>query len=357
MTRSFLFTAIDTARQSEAFRNYLHVRDRVLGMLEEVEGEESRPSDYWEEELAGFDYMLDASPLIIGKLRHHCYHITGLRVYDYRGHHGRQRGAFERKLRLLQEKDNGNLLVPESPLLGGYGHEIDGALFNLDTLRFYECLIALNQLGLIAPFRSDHGERKVVMEIGAGWGGFAYQFKTLCPDVTYIIIDLPQTLLFSAVYLMTLFPSAAVLIYGEKARTTLLENWQAYDFVFLPHYFVDQIQLGRLDLAMNMVSFQEMTSEQVCQYVRRVHELGCPIFYSLNRDRSPHNKQLTTVSSILANFYEIRTVEVLSVPYADLKKPSLRKVIKTLSRKLLRQQRSSSVFDYRHLIGVRSKDR
>jgi putative sugar O-methyltransferase len=326
-------------------------------MLEEVEGEESRPSDYWEEELAGFDYMLDASPLIIRKLRHHCYHITGLRVYDYRGHHTRQRRVFEWKLRLLQEKDNGNLLVPESPLLGGYGHEIDGALFNLDTLRFYECLIALNQLGLIAPFRSGHGERKVVMEIGAGWGGFAYQFKTLCPDVTYIIIDLPQTLLFSAVYLMTLFPSVSVLIYGDKAKATLLENWQAYDFVFLPHYFVNQIQLSGLDLAMNMASFQEMTSEQIRQYVRKIYELGCPVFYSMNRDRSPHNRQLTTVSSILAEYYRIRFVEVLGVPYTDLKRPSLRKTIKTFSRKLLGQHRASSVFDYSHLIGVRSKDR
>lgn len=353
MTRSSLLTAIDTARQSEAFRNYLHVRDRVLGMLEEVEGEESCPSDYWEEELAGFDYMLDASPLIIGKLRHHCYHITGLRVYDYRGHHGRQRGAFERKLRLLQEKDNGNLLVPESPLLGGYGHEIDGALFNLDTLRFYECLIALNQLGLIAPFRSDHGERKVVMEIGAGWGGFAYQFKTLCPDVTYIIIDLPQTLLFSAVYLMTLFPSAATFVYGDQAGDSLYETCQSYDFIFLPHYYVDRLHLSKLDLAMNMVSFQEMTTEQVRHYVRKAYELGCPAFYSLNRDRSPHNKQLTAVSSVLSDYYRITPVEVLDVPYTDLKKPSFRRVVKAFTRKLLRRSKVYSKHEYRHLIGTR----
>ena len=35
------------------------------------------PSSYWQEELANFEYMLDASPLIIEKLRHHTHHITG----------------------------------------------------------------------------------------------------------------------------------------------------------------------------------------------------------------------------------------------------------------------------------------
>ena len=52
--------------------------------------------------------------------------------------------------------------------------------------------------------------RKLVWEIGAGWGGFAYQFKTLFPDVTYVIVDLPELFLFSATYLMTLFPEAKV---------------------------------------------------------------------------------------------------------------------------------------------------
>jgi len=36
------------------------------------------------EELENIDYMLDASPLIVRKLRHHAFHITNLRPYDYR---------------------------------------------------------------------------------------------------------------------------------------------------------------------------------------------------------------------------------------------------------------------------------
>ena len=63
--RDALLDTVETSRRSEAFHNYLQVRDRVLDMLEQEYSQTDCPSDYWEEELAGFDYMLDASPLIV----------------------------------------------------------------------------------------------------------------------------------------------------------------------------------------------------------------------------------------------------------------------------------------------------
>src|SRR3990172_7595695 len=149
MTRDTLYDIIENARESDAFRNYLQVRDRVLAMLVQAQKENEFPSHYWEEELAGFDYMLDASPLIIKKLREHCYHLTGLRAYDYRGHHSHKREAFAGKLQALRQQDQDNVLVPESPLLGGFGHLIDGDLINIDTLKFYESIIALSKSGLL----------------------------------------------------------------------------------------------------------------------------------------------------------------------------------------------------------------
>ena len=79
-----------------------------------------RPSraHYWQEELAGFEYMLDASPLIIEKLRHHTYHATGLKVYDYRTHKDKARALLARKLEALIEVGRRDLLVPESPAAG-----------------------------------------------------------------------------------------------------------------------------------------------------------------------------------------------------------------------------------------------
>ncbi len=158
----------------------------------------------------------------------------------------------------------------------------------------------------------------MVMEIGAGWGGFAYAFKTLFQNTTYVIIDLPQTLLFSAVYLRAAFPSASILLYGDKPPDVLLEGAQSYDFIFLPHYFLDSIhKLGQLDLAINIASFQEMTSQQVDRYASRLSQSGCTSIFSHNRDHSHYNPQLTTVSSILENYYQLARIDGLVDVYQN----------------------------------------
>ena len=58
--------------------------------------------------------------------------------------------------------------MPESPRLGGFGHRIDGDLVNIATLKFYECLIALDRCQVLAELR-EVDRRVTVVEIGAGW--------------------------------------------------------------------------------------------------------------------------------------------------------------------------------------------
>lgn len=272
----------------------------------------SQPSGYWRAELEVFEYMLDASPLVIDRLREHTFHVTGVRTYDYRNARAQARDRFAEKLDALVALEGRDLLVPEPRELGGFGHEFDGQLYNLETLKYFECLIALQRGGILGGLRERPG---VVWEIGAGWGGFAYQFKTLCPQATYLIVDLPELFLFSAVYLMTLFPHARVRFWEGQSEAELLSSLKEVDFVFIPAAALDSMQPERLDLAVNMVSFQEMTTAQVDSYVALAHEVGCPYFYSLNRDRSPHNTELSSVRERLARYYWLHTVPVLDVPY------------------------------------------
>ena len=156
--------------------------------------------------------MIEASPLIVRKLRHHAFHITGIRPYDYRSKGDTRRAHFEARLQALRELAGDSLLVPESPALGGFGYDIGGRLFNVDTLKFFEVLIGMERGGVLAALRDR--ERPVVCEIGAGWGGFAYQFKTLFPRSTYVIVDFPELFLFSATYLATVFPDARLAFVG-----------------------------------------------------------------------------------------------------------------------------------------------
>ena len=320
-------------RAAPGFRNYQYVRERVLEMRARVDAAPNyKPSAYWQEELINFEYMLDATPLIIDKLRHHSFHITGLHVHNYRSGQDRRRGYFAEKLRALRGQGSTDLFVPEPEALGGFGFNIDGHLINLDTLKFFEVLIALDKSAVLDEFRGGD-ERRLVWEVGAGWGGFPYQFKTLCPNTTYLISDFPELFLFSATYLMTMFPGARVRFWGEEPSDRIFANWRDYDFIFTPNTALADLTPDRLDLTVNMVSFQEMTTAQVTSYVAKSHELGARFLYSLNREKSGMNDELDSVTRIVSQYYWPREVGVLKVSY----------------QKMLDEP--SSPNDYKHLIG------
>jgi hypothetical protein len=307
---------IDERTQSPEFQSYLRARDAVLRM--KGASGAAHPSAYWTEELDNIDYMIEASPLIVRKLRHHAFHITGVRPYDYRDKHDGRREHFEARLAALREIGGDALLVPESPALGGYGYDVGGRLFNVDTIKFYEVLIGMQRGGVVDAMRAL--ERPLVCEIGAGWGGFAYQFKTLFPGATYVIVDFPELFLFSATYLGTVFPDARMLF--AASGDAAIDGWRDADFVFVPHTSTRLVSALPLDLTVNMVSFQEMTDAQVRGYAAMAASAGCPLLYSLNRERSLYNSELTSVSEALADSYRLTEIAVLDTDYTSaFKKP------------------------------------
>ena len=327
------------AAPSREFEAYLRARDAVLAMKRAAGGGGALdPSAYWREELDNIDYLIEASPLIVRKLRHHAFHITGIRPYDYRSKNDGRREHFTDRLQALRALGGERLLVSESPALGGYGYEIDGRLYNVDTLKFYEVLIGMERGGVLAPLRD--AERPVVCEIGPGWAGFAYQFKTLFPRTTYVLVDFPELFLFSATSLAAVFPEARLHFVVEPPPTAL-DGWGEADFAFVPNTSIHLLETLPLDLTVNMVSFQEMTDAQVRGYADIGARAGCPALYSLNRERSPYNTELVSVREALATHYTLTEVPVLDTDYTSAtKKPP--KPGKTVERGEL---------GYRHLAG------
>jgi glycosyltransferase involved in cell wall biosynthesis len=324
------------AEAQRAKAAYERAREAVLKMIGGAAGGPVAPSEYWREELETIDYLIEATPLIINKLRHHAFHITGIRPYDYRSKGDNRREYFEARLNALRELGGDRLLVPESPALGGFGYDIDGRLFNVDTLKFYEVLVGMERGGVLAALRLR--EQPVVCEIGAGWGGFAYQFKTLFPKSTYVIVDFPELFLFSMTYLATVFPEARLAVVGAGDAPADVRD---ADFVFVPQARANGETIGQLDLLVNMVSFQEMTDAQVRRYADIAAMAGCPLVYSFNRERSAYNTELISVSEALAERYQLTEVPVLQTDYTNAMKrmPKPGKV----------QERSE--FNYRHLVG------
>jgi len=368
--KSDILQKVEKARNSREYKIYLKVSDGIIKMVDEMYKRKELPSDYWEEEITGFEYIFDASPLIIKLLRHHCYHITGLRSYDYRQHHIRYKTKLQEKYELLKRFDPSfGLFVAESPMLGGFGFKDGGFMYNVDTLKFYESILTLYYGGFLGHFLEAE-ERKTVLEIGGGWGGLAYQFRTLFPNTTYVIIDLPQTLLFSAVYLQVLFPEAKCLIYNEPKDAKIDKN---YDFIFLPHFSLSELSAS-LDLTINTVSFQEMSKDQVDSYCKKVYQLGCPRIYSYNRYQNLNNLRLGILTTIIEKYYRLELFEASFIQNTRrevTKEVNFKQMIKVYLREniltrrvygILRQLKNKELVvpdkaidnGYRHYLGTRN---
>lgn len=326
--------------------NYQKARNTALNWLAEEKRHGITPSEYYKEEMRGLEYMLEASPLIVKNLRHHCHHVTGVKEYEYRSHHRNRVPLFEKKLADLKKQDKWNLLVPEDKALGGFGFEIGEEFYNADTLKYYECMLAMKKGGAIEEFADN--KKKVVVEIGGGWGGLACQFKKIFPNAVYVTVDLPLSIIFSITYLRTVFPSAKIFISDGREKKF---NANDYDFAFFPYYLWNELDFARPNLVINTVGFQEMSTAQISNYAQKTKEWGCPYIYSMNRDRSPYNFELSTVSGVLGKFCNVAQINVLDVPHYEMRQRSFLQKAKSLTKRTLGIKREQGIHEYKHLVG------
>ena len=122
-----------------------------------------------------------------------------------------------------------------------------------------------------------------------------------------------------------------------------------------------------------MVSFQEMTTRSRSTATSsHAHELGARYLYSLNRDRSPYNPQMTSVREIIGQAYWPQHVEVLPgvqytqmlhvappqpVSIGDRAHGQARKAAaKSAAKKLKKSATKKPDLGYKHLVGWRRMD-
>ena len=267
------------AAAERAYRNYLYVRDRVrlmgrmAGQPRDLTGAEQRMVT----ELA---HLWDASPDTIARLRETSQVITGVAASDYVSPSADLIARLKREVGRVRRLAGDECFVEESALLGGFGYVRNSSRFNEDTARYFNALLALEDGGVLQRHRHATAP-SAVWEVGGGWGGFAYQFKALCPRVTYLISGVPETFLVSAVYLMTVFPTARCRFYGETSPDDFWRNWAELDFLFAPEAVLATLRPPRFDLMLDIMSFRRMTDERVRAHVRYAFASGCPFVYSL----------------------------------------------------------------------------
>lgn len=106
--------------------------------------------------------------------------------------------------------------------------------------------------------------------------------KLFFPGTSYVIIDIPEALYFSSVFLRLNFPDAKVCYVTN--RDDLSAPVSEYDFVFVPTKFADAILGNHFELFANTASLGEMKNAVIRQWMDFVqNKLDVRYFFGLNR--------------------------------------------------------------------------
>lgn len=265
------------ARQAAtAFECYVSVRDRLLVQRETGDGLGPAEADT----CRSLEFLWHAQPEDVAVLRRCGAAVTGVRPASYDEPVPALLARLKRDYRLLRRQAGTDLCVPEPDLLGGFGVRWDGGLVNEDSLRSFGGLVALQDAGVLSFCRGV--ARRLVWEVGGGWGGFAQQFKTVCPDVTYLITGQPELLLASATYLQTAFPSARVIVHeGDPGATW--SDWAHTDFVFATESALPSLRPPAVDVAIDVQATEAMTPARAARHMERAAEFGARFVYTMRR--------------------------------------------------------------------------
>ena len=127
---------------------------------------------------------------------------------------------------------------------------------------------------------------KTIVEVGAGYGRMARIMKLLDPSRCYVLVDLPEALVFSYAFLRKNFPQARLAVFDGTATDPRA------DFVFCPVQLLRHLELGSVDLFINTYSLAEMRQACVDYIVGCVENVVRPRYlFSLNMaftDKSQH---------------------------------------------------------------------
>jgi hypothetical protein len=115
------------------------------------------------------------------------------------------------------------------------------------------------------------------MEIGAGYGGTAARLHREVPSVRYVITDLPLNLLLAAVFLEDHFPGELQTIWLEEDERSLNKS-----FVLVAPWLLPTLDM-HVDLALNTMSFQHMSLQNLDFYGEMLERFTTARLYHVNR--------------------------------------------------------------------------
>ncbi|EEE40340.1 conserved hypothetical protein [Prochlorococcus marinus str. MIT 9202] len=134
-------------------------------------------------------------------------------------------------------------------------------------------------------------EDKLILDIGGGYGGLIRAMYHYFPKNTYMICELPETLLLAEYFLRNCFSNKKFLhindinFLNKNDKSFLLE----FDFIFITPDIFYSLQKRIIDLTINTTSLCEMTKSSQQDYIKSIERCS-NYFYSVNRYSSRKDK-------------------------------------------------------------------
>jgi hypothetical protein len=229
-----------------------------------AQSSQNRPSQIWEA-INIFAYTLNPTYEVMNTWRFHTQLFTGHDIVPLVEARYQAIPRSLLKKYLLRTRHLPEEYFARPPrILGECGWEVNGGIVNEDVIMYQRHITSLYLHGLVASLRSL--KEPTILEIGGGYGALAYFLKKLLPQVRYYMVDLPESLVFPAVYLKTVMPEhvSANFLYDG---TQMPDPSRNDAFTLIPNFLLSEFD-GKVtfDCIINTGSFGEMTRSQVEYY-------------------------------------------------------------------------------------------
>lgn len=117
---------------------------------------------------------------------------------------------------------------------------------------------------------------EVVLEVGGGFGGIAYYLLRDRPGLTYINVDVPESLALASYFLIKSFPNLKFLLYGEEELTQAAI--ESADAILMPLWELKRIPTATVNVSFSSHAMSDLTSEAMKDYSVQIGRVTCGSF-------------------------------------------------------------------------------
>lgn len=200
----------------------------------------------------------------------------------------------------------------------------------LGRYEHFHTTLLLEQYGLGPPKPAATAKSTLYVEIGAIYGALAKILIPRHPELTYVFVDLPESLCITYREILPAFPNAKIFVATKRGDVTNLD-FRNYDIVFVPAILNEELASHEIDVFAGFHTFGEMSNKYISHYFRAINEKLRPrVFVSRNRYLSfimpkAFHRLAENMASVLCDdrwtieHWEVEP-EILKCPYVDTRR-------------------------------------